>query len=191
MHIETQQRIISLDLLRGFAVLGILWMNIQSFSAPLASYSNPTAYGDLSGANFYAWAVANIFAEFKFMTLFSILFGTGIAIFYRRASEKGFNAQALNTRRMRWLLVFGLIHGYFIWYGDILVIYAICGLIAVKFVDASTRRLLVSASLMLMVPVLFIYLLSLLIATGDAQAFESLARRFLGPEVTKVEHQIL
>ena len=122
MNIETQQRITSLDLLRGIAVLGILWMNIQSFSSPLAAYANPTAYGDFSGANFYAWAIANVFAEFKFMTLFSILFGSGIAIFYTRASEKGFDAQALNTRRMQWLLVFGAIHGYFIWYGDILFV---------------------------------------------------------------------
>ncbi|MBL4673964.1 MAG: hypothetical protein JKX81_17010 [Arenicella sp.] len=176
MNIKTQQRIISLDLLRGIAVLGILWMNIQSFSSPLAAYGNPTAYGDFSGANFYAWVIANVFAEFKFMTLFSILFGSGIAIFYNRASEKGFNAQALNTRRMQWLLLFGLIHGYFIWYGDILFIYAICGLIAVKFVNVSLKRQLVSASLMFMVPVLFIYLLSLLIATGDTELMAELTR---------------
>ena len=182
MNIETQPRITSLDLLRGIAVLGILWMNIQSFSSPLAAYGNPTAYGDFSGANFYAWAVANVFAEFKFMTLFSILFGSGIAIFYTGASEKGFDAQALNTRRMQWLLVFGAIHGYFIWYGDILFVYAICGLIAVKFINSSIKRLLVSASVMLMVPVLFIYLLSLLIATGDAQLITELTLDWLPSE---------
>lgn len=175
MHIKTQQRIVSLDLLRGVAVLGILWMNIQSFSAPLASYANPSAYGDLAGVNFYAWAIANVFAELKFVTLFSILFGAGIVIFYNRASEKGVDAQALNTRRMHWLLVFGLVHGYFIWYGDILFVYAVCGLIAVKFVDASIKRLLVSAALMFMVPVLLIYLLSLLMAIGDEQLMAELA----------------
>jgi len=176
MHIKTQQRIVSLDLLRGVAVLGILWMNIQSFSGPLAAYGNPTAYGDFSGANLYTWAIASVFAEFKFMTLFSILFGAGIAIFCHRAAEKGFDARSLNTRRMHWLLVFGLAHGYFIWYGDILFVYAVCGLIAVKFVDASVKRLLVSAALMFMVPVLLIYLLSLLIATGDQQLMTELMR---------------
>ncbi|MFT6407573.1 MAG: hypothetical protein ACJAQ6_000986 [Arenicella sp.] len=182
MDIKVQQRIISLDLLRGIAVFGILWMNIQSFSAPLAAYSNPTAYGDFSGANFWAWAIANVFVEFKFMTLFSILFGAGIAIFYRRASEKGFDARALNTRRMQWLLVFGLIHGYFIWYGDILFVYAVCGLIAVRFVETSTKRVLISASVMLAVPVLFIFLLSLLIAAGDAQLIIELTQEWAPPE---------
>jgi uncharacterized protein len=168
MDIKVHQRIISLDLLRGIAVLGILWMNIQSFSAPLASYSNPTVYGDFSDANFYAWAIANVFAEFKFMTLFSMLFGAGIAIFYQRARERGCDARALNTRRMQWLLLFGLIHGYFIWYGDILFVYAVCGLIAVRFVEASTKRLIVTAALMFTVPVLFVVLLSFLIGAGDA-----------------------
>jgi uncharacterized protein len=189
MNIKTKQRIVSLDLLRGIAVLGILWMNIQSFSAPLASYANPTAYGDYSGANFYAWVIANVFAELKFMTLFSILFGAGIVIFYNRASEKGVDAQALNTRRMQWLLVFGLIHGYLIWYGDILFIYAICGLIAVKFVTASTKRLLVSASLMLMVPVLLTYLLLLLIATDDPKLITELTQDW-APSQALLEQEI-
>jgi len=68
-------------------------MNIQSFSAQFSAYTNPTVYGDFSGVNFRAWAMGHLFAEFKFMTIFSIMFGTGVAIFYQRANAKGLDAE--------------------------------------------------------------------------------------------------
>lgn len=74
------ERIISLDVLRGFAVLGILIMNIQSYAMPGAAYFNPMAYGDLTGLNKWVWILSHIFADQKFMTLFSILFGAGIIL---------------------------------------------------------------------------------------------------------------
>jgi uncharacterized protein len=118
-------RIISLDILRGVAVLGILIMNIQSFSMPSAAYINPTAYGDLTGLNKWIWILSHLLASEKFMSIFSMLFGAGVVLFTGNAESRGSNSAALHYRRMGWLLLFGFIHAYLLWYGDILVSYSI------------------------------------------------------------------
>ena len=122
------ERIRSLDVLRGFAVLGILIMNVQSFSMPGAAYLNPTAWGDLTGINLAVWLAGHVLADQKFLTLFSILFGAGVCLFAERAEARSGRSAAVHYRRMFWLLVFGLAHAYFLWVGDILVPYALCGL---------------------------------------------------------------
>lgn len=123
------ERIGALDVLRGFALLGILVMNIQFFSMPGAAYMNPTAYGDLNGANLIVWFISHVFFDQKFMTIFSLLFGAGIILFTSRAEDKGQRPARLHYRRMFWLLLIGLVHAYAIWPGDILVSYALCGMI--------------------------------------------------------------
>ena len=75
------KRILAIDVLRGFAVLGILIMNIQSFSMIFEAYMNPTAYGDLTGLNKIIWIISHLLANEKFMTIFSMLFGAGILLF--------------------------------------------------------------------------------------------------------------
>ena len=77
---QSNERIQSLDILRGFAILGILIMNIQSFSMPASAYSNPLAFGDLNGINKCVWIVSHVLADMKFMNIFSILFGAGIIL---------------------------------------------------------------------------------------------------------------
>ncbi len=89
--LSQSDRIISLDVLRGFAVLGILIMNIQSFSMIEPAYLNPTAYGDLTGLNKWVWIVSHMLADSKFMSLFSMLFGAGILLFTSRIEAKGFS----------------------------------------------------------------------------------------------------
>ena len=125
----SKPRIRALDFLRGFAILGILVMNVQSFSMPGAAYLNPTAYGDLTGANKWVWILSHLFADQKFMTIFSILFGAGVVLFSSNAERKTGHSAALHYRRTFWLLMIGLIHGHLIWYGDILVPYALCGFV--------------------------------------------------------------
>lgn len=127
------ERILSVDILRGVAVLGILIMNIQHFSMPQAAYINPTAYGDLSGLNLWVWILSHILAREKFMSLFSMLFGAGMLLFSSRAELKGKNSASLHYRRMVWLLVFGLMHAYLLWSGDILVSYSLCGMLVFLF----------------------------------------------------------
>jgi uncharacterized protein len=122
------ERFGSLDLLRGIAVLGILIMNIQSYSMISAAYINPTAYGDFTGLNKWIWILSHLFADQKFMTIFSILFGTGVILFTDRLTSKGDSSLGLHYRRTFWLLIIGMIHAYLFWYGDILVPYAVCAL---------------------------------------------------------------
>ncbi len=121
------ERFLSLDLIRGIAVLGILVMNIATFAHINAFYMNPFAAGDTSSANTTTWLVTHFFADQKFYTLFSILFGAGIMLMAQRASNKGVSPTPIHMKRMGWLLLFGLIHGFFIWYGDILATYALMG----------------------------------------------------------------
>ncbi|HUV14259.1 MAG TPA: DUF418 domain-containing protein, partial [Acidobacteriota bacterium] len=137
------QRIISLDILRGFAVLGILVMNIQSFSMVGAAYMNPTAYGSLEGANLWVWILSHVLAALKFMAIFSMLFGAGIVLMWSRAQESGRPRAGLHFRRMFWLILIGLMHAYLLWYGDILFFYGICGMLVYWFRKAQPTTLLV------------------------------------------------
>jgi uncharacterized protein len=123
------ERLPSLDFLRGIAVLGILILNIQTFAMIESAYLNPTANAELTGLNRWIWIFSYLFGDQKFMTLFSLLFGAGIVLFSNRAQSKGQSAAALHYRRVGWLLIFGLIHAYVFWYGDILVPYALCALL--------------------------------------------------------------
>ena len=78
--VSQTERIASLDVLRGFALLGILVVNMQGFAMISAAYFNPTAYGDLTGANGLVWLITHVFCDQKFMTIFSMLFGAGIVL---------------------------------------------------------------------------------------------------------------
>lgn len=82
------ERIVPIDVLRGFALLGILVMNIQAFAMIDAAYMNPTAYGDLSGVNIAVWFLSHVLADQKFMTIFSMLFGAGIVLMTGRAESR-------------------------------------------------------------------------------------------------------
>ncbi len=111
----------SLDVLRGFSVLGIFAINVWNFSLPQAFYSNPRALGVLTGSDAVVWHATTLLIASKFYTLFSVLFGAGIIMMTRRAGG------ALHRRRLLVLLGLGLLHAYLIWPGDILVCYALCG----------------------------------------------------------------
>ncbi|QGA84262.1 DUF418 domain-containing protein [Halomicrobium sp. LC1Hm] len=126
-------RIVSLDAIRGLAVLGILLINVWVFAMPESVLLNPQTYGDLTGANYWAWLAAHVFAKSKFITLFSALFGAGILLFTDSKRRDGEAAMGLYYRRIGWLLLAGLGHAYLLWYGDVLVAYAFCGLLLVSF----------------------------------------------------------
>ena len=86
--VALSERIASLDVLRGVAVLGILLMNIVSFSMVTAAYELPTVYNDMAGPDWWTWLVLHYIADTKFMSIFSILFGAGVCIFMERASSE-------------------------------------------------------------------------------------------------------
>ena len=170
-----QDRIVSLDVLRGFALMGILFMNIQSFSMPFAAYLNPTAYGDLTGANWLVWLVCHVLTDLKFITIFSLLFGVGVLVFTERLEAKQMAPATLHYRRTAWMLLFGLMHAYLLWSGDILVTYALCGFIVYWLRKLSPERMLVIALILFSVPSLLNYLLGTLAA--DPAVVEELELR--------------
>lgn len=137
-----QERIEALDVLRGFAILGILTMNVGGFSMPSAAYMDPTAWGELSGLNLGVWVTTHLFADLKFMAIFSMLFGAGLVLMSNRRSARGEKTAGLHLRRMFWLLVFGLLHAHLLWPGDVLVWYALCGTVLFAFRNVEPRTLI-------------------------------------------------
>jgi uncharacterized protein len=141
--VTERERIQSLDVLRGFAVLGILVMNIQAFGSADAAYANPTLAGPFTGSDYWLWYVSHLFADMKFMTIFSALFGAGIVLMTSRREQAGETSGGLHYRRMIYLLLFGLAHAYLLWWGDILVYYAITGMWVYPFRRRRARTVLV------------------------------------------------
>jgi uncharacterized protein len=152
-------RITSIDVLRGVAVLGILVMNIQSFAMVGAAYVNPTVYGDLTGANYAVWLISHVIADRKFMTIFSLLFGAGIVLMTERREAATGRSAGVHYRRMGILLVVGLLHGYLLWYGDILHAYALCGLLVYLFRRCPPRILIPVGLISIALPSAFMLLL--------------------------------
>lgn len=122
------ERALQLDVLRGFALFGILLMNIEAFVGPL----NLALVGldpALSGADRWMDAAIYILVQGKFFTLFSLLFGAGFALILQRAEARGGGGGWAYLRRLVVLLGFGLVHTLFVWSGDILVTYALMGML--------------------------------------------------------------
>jgi uncharacterized protein len=139
---EPPPRIATLDIVRGVAVMGILAMNIVAFAMPFQAYMNPLAYGAEGPADLASWMFSFIFVDGKMRGLFSFLFGASMLLVIERAEASGRSPAAIHYSRMAWLLVFGLLHFYFVWHGDILAGYAQVGMIAFLFRRLSTRALI-------------------------------------------------
>ncbi len=133
-------RIFQLDMLRGWAVLGILAVNAMAFAWPIDA---ETAVGDPfghTGADAWGQWVVDIFFHDKFRTLFTMLFG--VSVFLVGGERDDDDRGRLLRRRLFWLAAFGAIHGAAIWYGDILLHYAYCGLVMLLVRSWSAGRLL-------------------------------------------------
>lgn len=124
MDATNTKRIISIDALRGFALFGILWVNIYVFNAPYAYYSE--FYGAFTGINAWlVWFSSSLVAG-KFMFIFAFLFGYGAELQFSRMSDFNRFKQYWNNR-MVVLAFFGIGHIVFFWFGDILLPYALLG----------------------------------------------------------------
>ncbi len=141
----TMRRYESLDAIRGVAVMGILAMNIVAFALPFAAYINPVAGGPVGKADLAAWFFNFVFIDSKMRGLFSMLFGASTLLVIERAEASGRSAAGSHYARMIWLAIFGLAHFYFIWFGDILFLYAMCGLLLFAFRNLSVKALLIWA----------------------------------------------
>jgi uncharacterized protein len=126
--VQESDRIVALDVLRGFALLGILVMNIQAFAMIGTVYFNPTSPGGyFEGAGRVIWLLSYLLTDSKFMAIFSALFGAGVVLMTTRAEKKGRRPLALYYTRTFWLAVFGILHAWLLWPGDILFTYAVSG----------------------------------------------------------------
>ncbi|QGX91792.1 DUF418 domain-containing protein [Tatumella sp. TA1] len=110
-----------IDCLRGLAILGILLLNIVSFGLPAAAYLNPAWHGLPSTGETVLWAVLNLFAQMKFLSVLGLLFGAGIVFQLPRGPS-------WIRHRLLWLVLFGLLHGILLWQGDILLAWGLTGL---------------------------------------------------------------
>lgn len=143
-------RISILDSLRGFAILGILLMNISSFALPVSGY-DPTLLNE-TGINYYTWYLIMLVPFGTQRALFSMLFGAGIILFIngRGNKKEGSNSLEYFFRRQLWLIVFSVIDVWILlWHGDILLDYAVLGMFMVAFRNLSAKKLLFGAAICL------------------------------------------
>jgi uncharacterized protein len=161
-----------LDALRGFALLGIVLINVQVFSGyvfrgPISTWMPVQhAWDSLDPALDFA---VHALVQGKFYSLFAFLFGLGFALQLRRAEAMGAQAMSMMHRRLAWLLVFGLAHALLVWFGDILTVYAVFGFALLWFRHLSQRALLRWALFFLASPVL-IYMAFIAVGLGDPLA---------------------
>lgn len=135
-------RFITLDAVRGLSVLAILWINILSFAMPDAALLSPRFIPFSSPANDGVWLTNFIFADGKFRGLFTLLLGASMVLVMERANRSSQNPASVHARRMAWLLVIGLAHYLLLWHGDILISYALMGLLLTGLYQRSAAELL-------------------------------------------------
>lgn len=135
-----RDRLESLDFIRGIAVMGILAANIVAFGQSFPAYIYPAAFEvPHSAAEDWMWVAQLVLVDGKMRGLFTLLFGAGMLLFLDRAWAAG-KGRSLQVRRLLWLAVFGLIHFFFLWRGDILFGYATLGLVALLFVKLPPHK---------------------------------------------------
>ena len=189
--VSAAERYLCLDVLRGVAVLGILVMNIYAFAMPAAAYSNPLLMGGTDALNLGIWIGTHILADQKFYSIFSMLFGAGVILMMDRTEKRGAAFGPVYYRRNFWLLLMGLLHAYFIWFGDVLFYYALIGMIVFLFRNISPKRLIVTACLLMLVPPLINFGSSFAVEKLQAQALQIKSRIEAGEQPDDAQQEIL
>ena len=186
---KSQERVEVLDVLRGFALAGILVINAMSILA--VKGSTPAFTVDIPSADRALQDLILLFIESKFFTLFSLLFGIGFAIQIQSAEKQGSAFLPRISRRMAGLLLCGILHIVLLWDGDILVIYAITGTLLIAFRKTSFSRIRKWVIGLLAIPgvlvlVIFVYTLVARWSVAGAETFaksdKSLAKEFANTE---------
>ena len=183
--VTEKNRIESIDVLRGVAVLGILMMNIYAFSMPFSAYGNPLMWGGIGTLSKSVWFFTHFLFDLKFLSIFSMLFGAGLILMYERSSTGKFAGTWY--KRCLWLLLFGAAHGYLIWFGDILFTYALLGLLIYLLRRKKAKTLIITGSIWVLIalPVSIGGGLWMEKASVDVKAIESKVEA--GEELTEEE----
>ena len=157
--LKLSERIQSLDIMRGIVLFGILLMNINGFGL-WGAYDNPTVSGGNTGWDHLTWVTTTLFFEGTMRALLSLLFGVGMFALLERLEKNGAGIEAANIyfRRLLWMLVFGLIHGYLLlWVGEILYNYALMGFLVFSFRNLAPKKLILVASILVAIGILWQY----------------------------------
>lgn len=192
----TGTRILTLDTVRGVAVMGILLLNIIAFAMPAPAYFNPAAYGGDTGIDLAVYFGNFVLFDGKMRGLFSFLFGASLLLVIERAEAKGENPARVHYARMVWLLVFGLVHCWLIWWGDILNHYALIGMIAFAFRKARVKTLVATGVVLLVVQLAVAALIPFSVALGQAgkpgmaETMAALEQGFGKPSPTWIAEQV-
>ncbi|MGF2615310.1 DUF418 domain-containing protein [Rossellomorea vietnamensis] len=163
--VNKKERLLSLDVIRGFSLLGIFIINMISFHSPFLYVDHYSWWSSPADQQLFPWI--DILVQSSFYPLFAMLFGYGLAIQQERSLEKGINFYPLAVRRLLVLLLIGCVHAFIIWSGDILINYALFGLILLGFMKLSGKALLWTGALLFLLPQLFFSILMLLISFTD------------------------
>ena len=163
--VQQAERIQIVDILRGFALFGILLVNMAIFSQPFQSILFPADPGMPWYDRAATWLI-HFLAEGKFYALFSMLFGLGMILLMGRVEARGRRFVPFYVRRLLALLLIGLVHAFLIWPGDILILYALVGFLLLLFRKARPRTLLIWAVILIAIPLLFIAVATGLVALG-------------------------
>lgn len=183
--ISASERISSVDIVRGVAVLGILLMNIIGFAFHVAVYADPTVAGGATGLNWWVYAVNAVLVDGKMRGIFSLVFGAGVIVLTSRAVDRGAAADAadIHYRRMIWLMLFGIVHAYVLWWGEILYPYAILGLLLYPMRRLSPRGLTILGTVLTVLLTLGM--------TGEAFRAASLQRETSAADAAEQRGEVL
>lgn len=184
-------RIFSLDALRGFAVLGILVMNVYAFAMPFIAYGNPLMMGGTEAHNIGTWFFTHIFFDQKFLSIFAMLFGAGVILMTDRAKARGARYGRIFFRRQFWLLVLGAVHGYLIWFGDILFTYAAIGMLVYFFRNRRPKTLVIVACFLLPIAMLMSYGMSYYMEETQVKVAEVTTLQAEGGEISEEQEKLL
>ena len=149
---QNNERETFMDALRGFAILGIFIANLASFSFYNES-NNIISPWIVEGWDGTVQFLHHFFIEGKFYSIFSLLFGWGIAMQLKRAASKGNDAFPMLKRRLYIMLLLGALH-LLIWFGDIVFFYALLGFVALPLLRFSNKNLLITGVLLILSPIL-------------------------------------
>jgi uncharacterized protein len=151
--LQLRERVAFLDFLRGIALFGIFMVNIPLMNAPFITEMGEFALWTDPLNKTISWLIKFFFTG-KFYTIFSMLFGIGFYFFLKKADETGQSAVPLFRRRIGWLLAMGILHVVLLWYGDILVFYALFGFLLILYRKKSNKTLLIWAGIFLGIPII-------------------------------------
>ena len=180
MKLDGQQRIKQLDTVRGLAILGILILNIYGFALPIVAYMNPVYHSAVSNSDVVVWSLLNVLAQGKFLAIFSLLFGASLALLAHKDRQ-------WHISRLLVLALIGLIHGIGFWDGDILLPYAITGVIVSGILYRYPRLALIKTAVTIyLIGLIILFFIGLNINTdnywvmSESQIRQEVAERVAG-----------